>query len=114
MQKISFSNPAADWNNGIPIGNGFLGAMVLGQVNRERIQVNEDSLWSGGYIDRTNKSSLQNLKRIRELLFDGRVEEAELLAARAMYSTHPHMRHYQTMGDIWIDFLMSVEKKNYI
>ncbi len=115
MKKLSFSKSASDWNEGIPIGNGFLGAMVFGDVNKERIQVNEDSLWSGGFINRTNIDSLDNLNKIRELLFDGNIKEAQLLASRAMYSKHPHMRHYQTLGDVWIEFFdVNVKEKLYV
>lgn len=104
MKKLFYDKPASDWNEALPIGNGFLGAMVFGQVNKERIQFNEDSLWSGGFIDRTNQDSLTYLNQIRKLLEDGNIKEAENLASQSMFGKHPHMRHYQTMGDIWIDF----------
>lgn len=104
MKKLRYLKSAKDWDEALPVGNGYIGAMVFGGVNRERIQMNEDSLWSGGFIDRSNKDSLLYLSRIRELLFEGRIGEAELLASRSMYAKHPHMRHYQTLGDVWIEF----------
>lgn len=104
MKKLFYDKPALDWNEALPIGNGFLGAMVFGQVNKERIQLNEDSLWSGGFIDRTNQESITYLNEVRELLIKGQIREAEKIASQSMFAKHPHMRHYQTMGDIWIDF----------
>ncbi|WP_190284964.1 glycosyl hydrolase family 95 catalytic domain-containing protein [Bacillus sp. S3] len=104
MKKLFYNKPASDWNEALPIGNGFLGAMIFGQVNKERIQLNEDSLWSGGFMDRTNPDSLTYVNEVRELLFKGQIREAEKLASQSMFAKHPHMRHYQTMGDVWIEF----------
>lgn len=104
MSRLWFQKEADNWNEALPIGNGFLGAMVFGGTSTERIQVNEDSVWSGGFMDRVNEDARANLDTIRKLLTDGNVREAEKLAARSMYATYPHMRHYQTLGDVWIEF----------
>lgn len=111
MNKIWFQKEAENWNEALPVGNGYLGAMVFGGKSKERIQVNEDSLWSGGFMSRVNPDAKQNLQTVRELLFEGKLEEAETLAAQSMYATYPHMRHYQTLGDVWIDFFHSRGKK---
>lgn len=104
MGKIFFQEEAKDWNQAFPVGNGFLGAMVFGNVAKERIQVNEDSVWSGGFSDRVNPDAGKCLKEIREYLFAGNVQEAERLAEQSMYATCPNMRVYQPLGDIWIRF----------
>lgn len=104
MSKLWFQKEAENWNEALPVGNGFLGAMFFGGTASERIQVNEDSVWSGGFMDRVNPDAGANLDKVRRLLDDGNVREAEKLAARSMYGTYPHMRHYQTLGDVWIDF----------
>ena len=104
MSHIRFDTEASCWNEALPVGNGFIGAMVFGGTGVERIQLNEDSLWSGGPLKRVNPNARENLENVRRLLFAGDVEEAELLARRSMLATSPHMRHYQTLGDIWIDF----------
>lgn len=104
MSQIVFDAPAGSWNEALPIGNGVMGAMVFGGTVLERIQLNEDSLWSGGPMDRVNPDALAHLNEVRELLFSGNVAEAEKLASRSMFATYPHMRHYQTLGDIWLDF----------
>ena len=104
MNEIWFRKEAEEWTEALPIGNGFLGAMVFGRTSVERIQVNEDSVWSGGYMERLNPDAKGHLDEVRQLLMQGRVQEAELLASRSMYAVYPHMRHYQTLGDAWIDF----------
>ena len=104
MNKICFREEAKDWNEALPIGNGFLGAMVFGKTGTERLQINEDSVWTGSFMERVNPDALENYPKVRELLLNGEIEQAELLAERSMYATYPHMRHYQTLGDVWIDF----------
>src|SRR5436309_2720898 len=69
--RIWFEDPAERWEEALPIGNGRLGAMVFGGPNHERIQLNEDSLWSGKYSDRVNPEALKNLPAIRKLLQAG-------------------------------------------
>lgn len=104
MNKICFREEAKDWNEALPIGNGFLGAMVFGKIGTERLQINEDSVWTGSFMERVNPDARENYPKVRELLLNGEIEQAELLAKRSMYATYPHMRHYQTLGDVWIDF----------
>ena len=77
MGNIYFRKEAEEWNQAFPIGNGFLGAMVFGNVAKERIQVNEDSVWSGGFSNRVNPDAGRYLEKIRECLFEGNVQEAE-------------------------------------
>ena len=77
---------------------------MFGNVAKERIQVNEDSVWSGGFSNRVNPDAGRYLEKIRECLFEGNVQEAEKLAEQSMYATSPNMRVYQPLGDIWIRF----------
>lgn len=102
--KLWFREEAKDWNEALPVGNGFMGAMIFGDPVSERIQINEDSVWSGGPMDRINPDAKENLEQIRTLLEDGYIQKAEELAEQSMYGTYPHMRHYQTLGDVWIQF----------
>lgn len=108
MSKIWLKKEAKEWNEALPIGNGMLGAMIFGGTKQERIQVNEDSLWSGKFMKRVNPDAKAHISEIRKLLEEERVEQAEQLAARSMFGTYPHMRHYQTFGDVWIDFFENI------
>lgn len=99
---IKFDNPAKDWEHATPIGNGKLGAMVFGNIRTERIQLNEDSLWSGGKLDRINYDGPEIYKKILEYMKDGELKLAES-ELNKFSPTINHMRHYQALGDIWIE-----------
>ena len=58
--ELWYTQPAADWNAALPAGNGRLGCMQFGGVARERFQLNEDSLWSGGPMHRLNCPKSKN------------------------------------------------------
>ena len=60
--------PAMRWEDGIPLGNGFLGAMVYGHTAKEKIQLNEDSLWYGKEQNRLNPKAAEHLKEIQKLV----------------------------------------------
>jgi alpha-L-fucosidase 2 len=114
--KLWYTEPAnpRDWNEALPIGNGSLGGMVFGGVKTENIQLNEDTLWYGGPRDRTNPDALRNLSKIRELLFEGKLKEAEKLSLFAQSGTPESPRHYESLGDLHINFETSDEDiKNY-
>ncbi|CAG7635467.1 glycoside hydrolase N-terminal domain-containing protein [Paenibacillus allorhizosphaerae] len=98
--SIWFKQPAGKWDEALPIGNGRLGGMVFGHPSRERIQLNEDTVWYGGPRDRNNPDALENLPEIRRLLFDGKLKEAHRLAELAFSGTPNSQRHYMTAGDL--------------
>ncbi|BDF45796.1 hypothetical protein CE91St58_18140 [Lachnospiraceae bacterium] len=102
--KLWYDKPAEKWEEALPLGNGFLGAMVYGTIDTEHIQVNEDSLWSGGAIERENPDCKKYLSQVKDLLKEGRHVEAERLAQFAMAGTPRSQRAYQTLGDIYLHF----------
>ncbi len=108
--KILFNKPAEDWNEALPVGNGRLGGMVYGNPFTELIQLNEDSVWYGGPMDRNNKSALENLPKIRELIFAGKIQEAQDLCAFALSGTPEEQRHYEPMGNLYLLFEGGEEK----
>lgn len=99
-----YDKPASDWNEALPVGNGRIGGMVFGNIGCEHIQVNEDTIWYGGPMDRNNPSAREKLPRIRELIKSGKIHEAERLCKQAIGGTPFGMRIYQTLGDIAIDY----------
>lgn len=96
MNKICFREEAKDWNEALPIGNGFLGAMVFGKTGTERLQINEDSVWTGSFMERVNPDARENYTKVRELLLNGEIEQAELLC-RAKYVCN--ISAYATLSD---------------
>ena len=101
--KLWYDKPAKSWSEALPIGNGTIGGMVFGGINNERIQLNEDSVWGGKYIDRHNPDAKQNLPKIRQLLKEGKVEEAERLAKYALSGVPYSQRAYQSAGDFFLN-----------
>jgi|WetSurMetagenome_2_1015567.scaffolds.fasta_scaffold05097_3 alpha-L-fucosidase 2 len=112
-----------EWLKALPVGNGFLGGMVFGDVNLERIQLNEKSLWSGSPDDNDNPEAYASLGKIRELLFKGKYKEATELTLKTQVckgsgsgqgngATVP-FGCYQTLGDLWLDFGTTSGFDNY-
>ena len=107
LETILWYKQPADlftWTEALPVGNGRLGGMVFGGIQRERIQLNEESLWSGGFRDRGNPNAKKKLERIRSLLKEEKVEEAEDLARYALSGLPEFQRTYQTLGDLFLNF----------
>ncbi len=104
MSKLWYKKPADEWEEALPLGNGRLGAMVYGGVKEEHIQVNEESMWYGGKVDRNNPDTKEQLPVIRELIFKGEIAKAERLMKLAMSGCPNSMHPYQTLGDIYIQF----------
>jgi len=98
--------PAGKWTEAMPVGNGRLGAMIFGRVDKERIQLNEDTLWTGQPADRANPEALKTLPEARRLLFDGKYVEGQKLVAQKIMgkrlATGTHT--YQTLGDLTLTF----------
>ncbi|MGB4368844.1 MAG: glycoside hydrolase family 95 protein [Caldicoprobacterales bacterium] len=102
--RLWYKESARDWNEALPIGNGRLGGMIFGNTEKERIQLNEDSIWYGGPVDRNNPDAFTYLPKIRSLLFEGKIKEAERLATMALSGTPEGQRHYQPLGDLFLNF----------
>ena len=101
--ELWYNKWAEDWNEALPVGNGRIGGMVYGNPYYDTISLNEDSIWSGGYRERNNKSALENLEKVRELLFEEKISEAEDIVRDAFCGTPINQRHYMPLGDFIID-----------
>ncbi len=84
-----YRQPAKQWVEALPVGNGRLGCMVFGGIKEERLQLNEDSLWSGSPQDSDNPEALAALAEIRRLLFAEKYAEANSLTNRKMICKGP-------------------------
>ncbi len=98
-----YRQPAAVWEEALPVGNGRLGAMVFGGAPVERIQFNEETLWDGYPRERVNPKAREALPEVRRLLFEGKNEEARQLADETMLGVPPRIDSYQTFGDLRLD-----------
>ena len=107
-----YRQPAADWNEALPVGNGRLGAMVFGGVARERIQLNESSVWEGSPALLEAKECATWVPVIREAWFAGRIAEAQRLAQEHMLGQETD-RSYQTLGDLIIESIDPADAGEY-
>src|SRR5688572_31902562 len=82
--QLWYRRPAEVWTEALPIGNGRLGAMIFGGVARERLQLNEDTLFAGGPYDPSNPEALEALPQVRALIAEGKYVEAQNLTAAKM------------------------------
>ncbi|HEU5124868.1 MAG TPA: glycoside hydrolase family 95 protein [Verrucomicrobiae bacterium] len=114
-EKLSlwYRQPAAAWTEALAIGNGRLGAMVFGGVDHERLQLNEDTLWAGGPYNPVNTNALAALPEVRQLIFDGKYDQAAKLTSEKVMATPLRQMPYETVGDLWLDFPGAGEAENY-
>ena len=108
-----YGRPASEWVEALPVGNGRLGAMVFGGVDVERIQFNEDTVWTGQPQDYQHPGAAGYLPEVRRLLFEGKQAEAEELAAERMMSAPLRQEYYQPFGDLILTFPDHVEVCDY-
>ena len=108
-----YQQPAAQWVEALPVGNGRLAAMVFGGVASERIQLNEETVWAGSKRNRINPLAAEAIPQIRKLLVAGRVREAETLADKAMLAFPRRQPPYQTLGDLTLTFDAAGQHSNY-
>ena len=108
--KIWMEQPAADWNEALPLGNGRLGTMVFGDAQHERLQLNEDTLWSGEPVGAQPSGLAADLDSVRGLVFAGKYAEATEVC-KALQG--PFTQSYLPMADLWLDFESREEVRDY-
>jgi alpha-L-fucosidase 2 len=96
--------PADKWENAFPVGNGRLGAMVFGRTDEERIQLNEDTYWTGGPYATTVKGGAAALPEIQRLVFEGRLKQAHILFGRRLMGYPVEQQKYQSLGNLILGF----------
>ena len=109
-REIWFNQPSEEWKLGLPVGNGRLGAMVQGIYPKERIQLNEDTIWAREPMMRHPETTKDRVAEAQELVEAGKYREAhDLYASEIIMGNAPQIGSYQTMGDLWIEHIGDVE-----
>ena len=88
----------------LPVGNGRLGAMIYGDPENEIIQLNENTIWAGQPNRNDNPDAKAALKKVRELIFEGKYKEAQDLVNRDFITKKSHGMPYQTAGNLKLSF----------
>ena len=99
-----FDKPAQAWEEAWPVGNGRIGAMIYGGTEVEEIQLNEETISTGGPYENWNPKGLQNLQKMRDLVFAGKYDEAQKLGDENFLSPVGEEMSYQTAGSLKIRF----------
>ena len=108
-----YKQPGVKWLEGMPIGNGYMGAMVFGRVQNEIIALNEGTFWSGRPHDYTNPEGYKYFPKMRDLVFAGKYKEAEKMANEHFFGIPPNQQAYQPLGDLLLNFKNSENVKDY-
>lgn len=122
-----YDEPAVQWTEAVPLGNGTLGAMVFGGISQERLQLNESTIWSNGPNEYAHPGAVRHLDSIRRLLQEMREyermgdwkkarelqKEAEDLAHQEFMSIPLTLAKYQPMADLYLDFPNHLQDENY-
>ena len=111
--SLFYTNAAVKWTEALPLGNGRLGAMVFGGVERERIQLNEATLWAGGPYDPNNTNALAALPAVRKLVFAGQYDDAAKLISDKMMAVPLREMPYETLGNLLLEFPTNAPVENY-
>jgi alpha-L-fucosidase 2 len=99
-----YSSPAQKWEEAMPVGNGRLGAMVFGKYKEERIQLNEETYWSGGPYSTVVKDGYKVLPEIQKKVFEGKYLEAHNLFGRNLMGYPVEQQKYQGLANLHLFF----------
>ncbi|TGE06184.1 glycoside hydrolase family 95 protein [Hymenobacter fodinae] len=102
--RLWYDKPAANWNEALPLGNGRLGVMVFGAPQRERLQLNEETIWGGGPNNNVKADALPVVRQLREQLLAGQLVEAQALAQAQMQPAGNSGMPYQMASNVYLDF----------
>ncbi|TMI66378.1 MAG: glycoside hydrolase family 95 protein [Bacteroidetes bacterium] len=103
--KLWYNKPSGKiWENALPIGNGRLGAMIYGNVEKETIQLNEHTVWSGSPNRNDNPLALDSLALIRQLIYDGKRKEAERVVNNSIITKKSHGQKFEPVGSLQLAF----------
>ena len=100
--KLWYKEPAKEWVESLPLGNGRLGAMVSGDVYNERIALNEDTLWTGIPVDKNNYEAIDYLDEVRNLILSEKYYDAQELMNNKLLSGYTES--YAPLGDLNLRF----------
>lgn len=110
---IWFSAPAAKWDEALPVGSGRLGGMIFGTIAEERIQLNEETNWSGGPYSTVVKGGYKVLPEIQRLVFAEKFFEAHALFGRHLMGYPVEQQKYQSLANLHLFFDHGAEATDF-
>ncbi|MFM8449172.1 MAG: glycosyl hydrolase family 95 catalytic domain-containing protein [Haliscomenobacter sp.] len=110
--QLWYRQPAIEWEEALPIGNGRLGGMVYGNPHLDELQLNEETIWAGEPGNNINPETGKAIPEIRRLLDAGLYGEAQAYADAQVKSLNDGMP-YQTGGSLYAEFSDHAQYSNY-
>ena len=114
--RLWYDKPAQTWTQALPVGNGVIGGMVFGTPAVEHIQLNEETIWAGQPNNVVNPHAKEYLPQVRQLIFEGRYQEAQQLADDKVMPLGAGKNMgmpYQPFGDLYISMPGHAAYRNY-
>jgi alpha-L-fucosidase 2 len=108
-----YKAPASAWEEALPVGNGRLGAMVFGKSGEERIQLNEDTYWTGGPYSTVVRGGYKELPEIQKSIFEGNPLKAHKLFGRYLMGYPVEQQKYQGFANLILSFKNEKEVTEY-
>lgn len=108
-----YAQAAEKWTEALPVGNGRLGAMVFGGTGKERIQLNEESLWAGSQAEGFAPDYAKHLAEVQRLVLADKRKEAREYGRKHLVQSPTSFRSYEPLGDLMLEFGSDVEIANY-
>jgi len=108
--ELSYSEPAVEFKEALPLGNGRMGAMVYGGILEERLSLNDDTFWSGEPKNWNNPKGKEVVPHMHQALLSGNHQLADNLAKKIQ---GPYVQSYQPLGDLMLSFEHFGIPKNY-
>jgi alpha-L-fucosidase 2 len=110
--RLWYKQPASAWEEALPLGNGKLATMIFGDVEKDHLQLNEETIWAGAPHNNLNDSMRYVIPELRRLLFEKKYGAAQQLSIEKMNSPQNGMS-YQPAGDLFIEFPDQNNVSNY-
>jgi alpha-L-fucosidase 2 len=111
--RLWYDEPATRWTDAMPLGNGRLGAMVFGAVPKERLALNEESLWAGEPTDVYPDDFSEKVRKLQKLVLEGKISEARELGLEKLTESPTSFRSYEPLADLWIEMDHPSELRDY-
>jgi alpha-L-fucosidase 2 len=108
-----YRQPGVKWLDALPLGNGYMGAMIFGGIQQERIALNESSFWSGRPHDYNDTNAINYFPQIRDLVFAGKFQDAEKMADDHFWGIPKGQQAYEPIGDLLLNFDGTNEVQDY-
>jgi alpha-L-fucosidase 2 len=113
LTTLRYDEPAAEWMQALPLGNGRLGAMVYGSPGEARFQLNEESLWAGEPMLVYPDNFATHLKKVKQFVFDDKIDKARAYGLKHLTKRPTSFRSYQTLGTLGVALEHGTNLSNY-